>query len=181
MKSIHRKATTPGLLLLIFLCGCAGKASVQPLAYEMIKPGATLVLNEAIRFPAYNAAVNIQNGKVKGGLFSIDNYHPNCRLELYSQSPNARIINPDRFTIYKIHTNIEYVMNKPVMLAGRGWHMADGTTDQIYITILYLKSEKQAEVELLSCQHWEDPGHFPTHLSLDQIKQTLDGLFIVEN
>lgn len=149
-------------------------------AYETLKPGASLILHQPIRFPAYSATITIQYGELRQG-FRLDQYYSNCRLELRSQSPNTRIIEPDRFTIYKIHTNIEYVMSKPVMVAGLGLHLADGTSDQIYSTIFYLKSEKQPEVELLSCQRWEDPTNFPEHLSVDQIRQTLDGFFTLEN
>jgi len=179
---IHIKQwTIISLLILIFTAGCTTPSSRQvPYAYEELHPGMSLVLHKTIRFPAYTAAITIQTGELKQGL-SLDTYYPNCRLELRSQSPQVQIIEPQRFMIYKIRNHIEYVMSKPVMLAGLGLHTADGTSDQVYSTILYLKSEKQPEVELLSCQHWEDPTSFPHHLTVDQIKQTLDDLFTLEN
>jgi len=181
MKVVMKFLRLPVACIALLLSSCVMNTT-QPtsFAYEILKPGASLVLLQSIRFPGYSAAVTIQYGELRTG-FRLDQYYPNCRLELRSQSPNPRIIEPDRFTIYKVHTNIEYVMNKPVMTAGFGLHLADGTSDQIYSTILYLKSEKQPEVELLSCQRWEDPTNFPEHLSVDQIKQTLDGFFTLEN
>ena len=183
MKTVTLKPWMAGVLLCTTLLGCSAvtTSNQQSYAYELIKPGASLVLHKPIRFPDYSATVNIQAGQIKSGLFSLDNYHPNCRLELRGQSGGIRTIEPDRFTIYKIDTQIEYVMNKnPVKLAGWGLHMANSVSDMVYSTILYLKSEKQPQVELLSCQHWEDPTNFPAHLTLQQISQTLAGLFTIE-
>ena len=181
MNTILNYPWYTALLVALFLGGCNSAATMQPTyAYEIIKPGATLTLQRAIRFPAYSATVNIQNGEIKGRLFSLDQYYPNCRLELKSQASEPRIIQPGRFTIYKITNYIEYVMQRPVKLAGRGINLVNSATDQIYITTLHLKSDQQTEVELLSCQHWEDPTSFPAHLSLKQIQQTLDGLMTLE-
>lgn len=169
-----------GLLLLTLLTGCAGSVAQTRTAHEDINIGSTLVLNDTIRFPPNSASIDIQNGQVRSGLFSIDKYNPNCTLELRSQSNDTRLIRPDRFTIYRINFNIEQVLNQPVMVAGFGFHMADGSTDDIYITRLYLQSETQKEVELMTCQHWEDPTNFPDYLTRQQIQQTLGGLFTLE-
>ncbi len=170
------------LLTTLLLSGCRGTAMTQQTyAYEEIKPGATLVLRKAIRFPAYTAAVNIQDGEIKSGLFALDQYHPNCRLELKSQAHEARTLQPGRFTIYKVSTYIEYVMRQPLKVAGWGINLASSISDEIYSTTLHLKSAQQSEVELMSCQHWEDPSNYPAHLSLGQIQKTLHGLMTIEN
>jgi len=168
------------LLLVAVLTSCTTSIAQPSSAREHVRAGATLVLNDTIRFPAYSATVNIQNGQVRSGLFSLDKYYPNCTLELRSQANSARLIKADRFIIYKVTTGIEQVMNKPVVVAGPGFHLADGATDDAYITKMYLKSEKQKDVELMSCQHWEDPTSFPSHLTLKQIQQTLGNLFTLE-
>ncbi len=168
------------LLVVLLLSGCRGATINQPLyAYETIKPGSTLTLQKSILFPPYTAALDIQGGQVKGG-FSLGQYYPHCRLELKSQSNQSRLIQPDSFLIYKVSREIDYVMTKPVKLAAWGIHMANGVTDEIYTTVLYLKSKRQPEVELLACLHWEDPSDYPAHLTLNQIRETLRGLMTVE-
>lgn len=170
------------LLVVLLLSGCRGTSMAQQTyAYEVIRPGATLVLHKPIRFPAYSAMVNIQDGEIKSGLFALDQYYPNCRLELRSQSDEVRTIQPDRFTIYKISDHIEYVMRRPVMVAAWGIDLANSVSDEIYSTILYLKSAQQPDVELISCQHWVDPTDFPAHLNLREIQKALDGLMTLEN
>ena len=169
------------LLFAASLTGCAGSLAQQPpTAEEQISIGSTLVLNDTIRFPPYTASMDIQNGQVRSGLFSIDKYRPNCTLELRSQADSTRLIQADRFTIYKISTDIEQVLSRPVMVAGLGINMADGANDESYIIRFYLKSEKQRDVELMTCQHWEDPTGYPAYLTKQQIQQTLGSLFTLE-
>jgi len=182
MNTLFASRCLTSLLFVTVMTSCTGNISIaQPSStQEHIRAGATLVLNETIRFPAYSATVEIQNGQVRSGLFSLDKYYPNCTLELRSQSDSVRMIQADRFIIYKVTTGIEHVMNKPVVVAGPGFHIADGATDDAYITKMYLQSEKQKDVELMSCQHWEDPTSFPRHLTLKQIQQTLGSLFTIE-
>lgn len=182
LNFLHKPRTYwfSSLLLFTLLSGCAGSQAQTRTADEEITIGSALILNDTIRFPPNSASVDIQNGQVRSGLFSIDKYNPNCTLELRSQSSDTRLIRPDRFTIYKINTNIEQVMSQPVMVAGFGFHMADGSTDDIYITRFYLQSEKQKDVELMTCQHWEDPTNFPDYLTRQQIQQTLGSLFTLE-
>jgi hypothetical protein len=181
MHTIFKYTWLTVLLVALLLSGCRSTATIQQTyAYESIKPGATLSLQRAIRFPADTAAVNIQNGEIRSRQFSLNQYYPNCRLELKSQPSEPLTIQPGRFTIYKITHHIEYVMRDPVRVAGWGINLFNSDTDEIYSTTLYLKSTEQAEVELLSCQHWEDPTDFPVHLTLKQIRQTLHGLMTIE-
>ena len=168
------------VLVVLSMAGCRSTAMSQPTyAYETIKPGSTLVLHSSIQFPAFSAAVDIQYGNIRSG-FGLDQYRPHCRLEMKSQSDQARLIRPGSFSIYKISNYIEYVMLQPIKVAGRGVNLTSSVTDEIYSTTLYLKSEQQPEIELLACQHWEDPSNFPAHLTLEQIQQTLDGLMTIE-
>lgn len=175
----NRQLYLLSVLFLTVLSGCGFNLKVpEVFAYETLKPGATFKLQQGIHFPAYTALVNLQNGTQKSG-FKLDQYYPHCTLELKTQSSSYRIIQPDVFTLVKIQTQTEYVMKPGIKYASLGTLLADNSSDIIYKTVFYLKSENQPDVELLSCQHWDDPSTHPYHLSLAQIEQTLNGIFII--
>jgi len=168
-------------LCLVGLSGCSFHLAVpEVFAYETVKRGDTFKLQQGIHFPAYTAAVTIQNGSQKSG-FKLDQYYPFCTLELKTQSSSYRIIQQDTFTVYKVNAYTEYVMKPGVHYASLGLLLANNSSDIVYKTVFYLKSENQPDVELLSCQHWDDPSTHPYHLSLKQIKQTLNGVFIIDS
>lgn len=147
-------------------------------AYETIKAGSTFKLQQGIHFPPYTAMVSLQNGTQKSG-FKLDQYYPHCTMELKTQSSSYRIIKPDTFTVEKVITHTEYVLKPGVKYASLGMQLANNSSDIIYKTIFYLKSENQPDVELLSCQHWDDPATHAYHLSEEQIKQAMNGIFII--
>ena len=154
-------------------------ASTISYADTVIKPGSILIVNEPIRVAAGSAWVYIQNGQA-GRYNIIDQYYANCRMEMKRPANKTRIIQPDQFIISRIATTIESVLAKPIVMASLGYNMSFSATADNYITIFYLKSSKQPDVELMSCQHWEDPTVFPKFLTSKQIIETLGALVTIK-
>jgi len=136
-------------------------------------PPITLTLIEPVYITAYSAQVMIQNGKIKSDM-AINQYAPYCRLEMKSQKNYSRTIKPDTFVVNGISKETNYVMNDSINVASLGFMFASGVTDEIYSTTLYLRSATQPDVELITCEWWEDPEIIGArHLTMQEIKQTL--------
>jgi len=137
--------------------------------------GSQLKLHRALTIPANNTQVRIQNGEVINSYWDLDAYYPNCNLELRERTEVARIIKPDTFIISRVTRDTENVMlNKPTVVTG---FSAGGSAPNVdYLTIMHLHSPRQPEVTQISCQHWEDAND-GSHLSIEKIRKTLDGLF----
>lgn len=168
------------LLLFIFVAltsGCANNIKQDPVeAADILKPGSILELTQAVKIPAYTASIMIQSGTIQSDS-SIDQYYPNCRLEMKRPVDTIRQLVPGPFVITKVVTETEFAQRLPVMVASISTIYAS-MYDQVYSTIIYLKSKKNPGIELLACEYWRDPS-FATHLSMKQIKTTLDGIFII--
>jgi len=166
------------LLILVLASGCSININItQQNAENVLMPGSTLELTQALKMPAYRASFIIQDGVIKSD-FTNDQYYPYCRLEMKKPTTTKRVIVPGIFTVTKIYTHTEFALRNPVKLASMGI-ISSTPSDEIYSTIIYLSSDKNPGVELLACEHWEDPNGFAQHLSLKQIKDTLDGVFII--
>jgi len=149
-------------------------------ADAVIKPGSILIVNEPIRVAAGSAWIYIQNGKT-GTFNNIDQYYANCRIEIKRPANKTHIIQPGKFIISRIVNTIESVLAKPIAVASLGFNMSFSVTADDYITIFYLKSSKQPDVELMSCQHWEDPTVFAEFLTSKQIIDTLGELITIKS
>ena len=136
-------------------------------------------LNQQITVHPNSAYTFIQNGRIVTEL-KLDQYYPYCRLEMFKPLERTRTIEPDEFIITKIVTYTEYVMTKPIKLAAFGIPSGASTADEIYSTRMYIKSDINPDVELISCEYWRDPSSFEGHLTLEQIQRTLDGIFYIQ-
>jgi hypothetical protein len=117
--------------------------------------------------------VYIQNGK---SIFysEVKVWRPNCKFEIKTIKNTPQIIEPDSFKITRFNLDTDLVSNSVIQLASLGILSADsgGATAEIYVTEMFLYSEKQPDVLRLSCQYWEDPQD-GNYLSLLQVKNTL--------
>jgi len=167
------------IILILFSVITSGLASCTT-SIKKLDPPLSLTLNEAIRVPPHSAQIMIQNGKIKSNT-GIDQYAPYCRLEMKGQKKYPRTIQPGTFLVTGISRETDYVMSNPVKVASLGFMFSSGITDEIYSTTLYLKSATQNDVELITCEWWEDAELIGArHLTMQQIQQTLAPLFDLE-
>ena len=163
--------------LLAIISGCGINIQIEPkFASETLKPGMTLELTKEIFVPSNTAFIFIQNGMTISEA-ALDQYNPYCKLEMKKPINNNRTLTPSRFVIINIYTQTEYVLSNPVKIAARGTPFGTTTADEIYSTILIVKSDENPEVEKISCEYWRDPTSFEGHLTEEQIQETLKGLF----
>ena len=151
--------------------------NLEPPAYQVIKPGQVLQLNENLTIPPDKAAVFIQSGNIVASSNIIDQWSPNCRVVVQGLEENERTIQPDDFTVIRVNYERTYALTEPVMYASRfdGVNMSSSGALPIaeeYIIYLFLKSDKQPFVKQLICKHWENP-HDGNHLTVKQIRQAL--------
>jgi len=159
----------------IVLSSCSYQAPKDPNSSFYAPPvGSQLILHQALTIPANDAEVRIQDGKLIQSSWDLDTYYANCNFELRDIAHVDRTIKPDTFNVSRAHQDFENVMlNTPTVVAGSG----DGGPPLVdYMTIMALYSPRQPEVMSISCQHWSDPSD-GEHLTINQIRQTLDGLF----
>lgn len=168
------------LFVLFLLYGCqTGLQSGPDTSTETLRAGWVLTLHEMLTIPGQKASVYLQNGRgVSDELY--DQYYPNCRLEVRNPQAKPQTIQADRFNVYRVKWTEEDVMLKPHLYASNRIMLASGSTADVYATILYLRSPRQAEVTQLICEQWEDPSIDAEHLTLQQIRSTLGKIFTLQ-
>lgn len=167
------------LSVILIFSSTAGVMAKQLTKTETISSGWQLILNQDLNIPQQNAGVYLQNGKVKDET-EVDLYYPNCRLEVRDPQDKAQTVQADSFTVYRVSWTEDDVLLHSNQYAANGiFHISSPTADD-YATTLYLRSEQQPDVTLLTCKHWEDPTSFAQHLSLQQIRNTLGEIFTLQ-
>ena len=174
-------------MLFIFLAGCQANAvdiNRAP-AYTTVKPGSQLVLNKPLTIPANKARVYLQSGNIVHEN-SVDQYSPNCSLEVRTIHPSPQQIHADTFRIMKISWDEESSYSKRIYASSQlitGRHLSsDGPSYENFVTHFYLHSARQPDVFRLSCAHWEDPADFnPRHLSISEIQIAAGDYFSFKN
>lgn len=175
------------LSLGVLLVGCQTAQVRDPASPYFAPPvGSRLVLEKAIKVPGGKAAVYIQSGRVLR-YTELDRYDPHCKFELRTVSPDRRMVAPDSFLVRDVERfsqSVKWQRDEPVRVAARGGLLVGrdsegGPFAEIMTTRLVLHSERQPEVFRMECSHW-DEFEFPDHLSVNQMRATLKGLFTLE-
>jgi len=167
-------------LLVVSISGCAYQPPKDVNSTFYAPPtGSTLRLQSPISIAPNEGKVLIQDGKIVTSYWGVDAYYPNCTFELRNNAEVERIVEPDNFIITRVSRDTEDVMlHLPAIVADSG-SGGGGPPNTESITIMDLKSEKQPEVMRMSCQQWDNPNE-ATHLSIEQIRKTLDPLFTLD-
>ena len=161
--------TITGLLLL----GACQTTPELPAAWEAAAPVTTVFhLKRAVTIPPDTAHVTFQGGRVVSDVEK-DFYLPHCQLYVRGPEDVAQHVEPDRFAVTGVDTEVDSVQARPLRLAALRLMVSGGATADDYITIFRLRSARQPRVTHLECHHWEDPTLFPRHLRLDEINQAL--------
>jgi hypothetical protein len=163
-------------LSIITACQTSIGINIEQSPYYRIPAGSTLTLNQPITFAPNVVSVYLYEGKIQPHA-TIDVYKPHCKFELYEMRATEQVINPDTFSIRKaVYQNINHKPSGPArVIPAVHTRSSYSPSFQPYTTYMYLQSEKQPNVYLLSCLHWEDPVE-ANYLTLAQIKQALGGV-----
>ncbi len=128
--------------------------------------GSTLRLNTPIKLAPNKVDAYFQNGK-RVSEANIDEYYPNCNIEIFTISSKSQTINPDGFNIQQVIEDEVYPFS--------------GETAQPHETIFTISSEKQPDVAKLTCSQWgseiSDGNGFVT---TEEIKKTLGNKFSIK-
>ena len=171
-------------LALISTGACAESALQYTLEREhssfvTIPAGSTLKLNNNALVPAQLARFYMQAGEIKP-FSQIDLYYPNCSLLVNNVEDTAQEITADIFTIYRVERTVDMAQSGTFFRNVKmRWVDNGGPSQESWTTILYLRSEKQPQVRLLRCEHWEDPTD-ARHLTIDEIRKTLGDVMSLE-
>jgi hypothetical protein len=159
---------------------CAAPPPSADSPYHQLPVDSRLVLEQPITIPHPGVSVWLQFGKVLSG--PPNQYEPACKLEMRERTESSRTVAPDTFRVTKVEQASWAVSadspfrHAALKVAGR---QEDSPMAYEMRTILYLESARQPEVYRLTCQHWDRPW-FPQYLTVNQIGDTLRGLFRIE-
>lgn len=146
------------LPLLLVLAACQPLSS-YPVDSPWYQPpaGAEWVLNRSIEIPPDSATVRFQFGQIVRGL---NEFEPNCVFELTTVRTTPQPVAPQTFVITKVRSGSSFrnSMRAPGLRFVKTHLGADdsGPTRYFYKTEMFLRSDKQPNVLMLTCQHaWE--------------------------
>ena len=167
----HLALLLPALLLTACAAGTGYRYPTGPTAPPALT---TVTLNEAFHIRPDRANEYIQYGEIKP-YNKIVEYYPHCFFELRSVSESARIVSPETFMVTGISRDRFMAGFRKLMVAGFG-----GDYNPVMSTTqISLHSDTQPEVFRLSCQQLDEP-YLARHVSLQQMRETLGGLFTLE-
>ena len=186
-----RIIVTMGLMLFLFSCATGPYPVTSP--YFQIPQGSVIELTQTLTIPPNRARVYIQHGKVVTEKEK-DRYQANCWFLSWKLLASPQTIKPDIFTVVQSQKNEDLVQDisyiklvnnvidsnpdsyprtyasKKIDLFG-----GDAPIATEYTTQMFIHSDKQPNIRLLECSHWDDP-HSGEHLTLDQMQQALGQL-----
>ncbi len=142
--------------------------------FYSVPVGAVLELRQELTVPAQRVGVYLQAGALRE-YSGVNPYHPYCALDLRRRLDTPQTVRADRFTVVRSTQEIVQTVRLP------GVRLADDGDPgfEIYATVMELRSERQREVQRLTCGHWVYPPA-QRYLTLAEIRQALGGLFALE-
>jgi len=173
------------MLALAGLGGCASQyQGNEKSPFYVVPNGSTVTLNQELTYPPEVVGVYFQHGAIVHKAL-LDLYRPHCRLEINDLLPTQQVVNPDRFTVVRATQEILHSVQLPVMLAARGNLFAgrrvnDSPGPELYATRLNLRSANQPNVIRLTCGHLESPPVHARHLTIEEIRMALGGIFTLQ-
>jgi hypothetical protein len=166
----------------VSLAGCTMSSAFPP-PYS-VPAGSTITINKELPVKPNSLRVTMQYGKIIDRS-DVESYYPNCHFELYTLSDEPRTIEPDEVTITRFVNQTHLVSSGMLMYAGLAISGGFGGNDggppmaEVYVTDIYLHSEKQPDLYTLTCQHWEDP-YDGDYLTMSQIQEALGDLATIK-
>lgn len=170
----------PLLATSLLLTACANQAINDVNSPHFVLPTqSTLTLNRRIDIPPNQLSVSIQNGSVYPS-GAVNEYAPNCSLRVKHLKDTAQVVEPGTFDIVSVSRQVDIIPISGfagVRLAGPAIVLAsggadDGPSDELYKTIMTLKSSSNPEASKLVCQQLDDPG-LGQHVTFEEMQVTL--------
>lgn len=147
-------------------------------------PGSQWVLNQAVEIPPDSATVRFQFGKIAGG---VKDFEPNCVFEVKTVKDTAQRVEPDVFLVTKVRSgsSILRAAREPVSGFMKVSSGSDdtGSIRYYYKTEMFLRSEKQPQALMLTCQHAWDTGssfQYQRPPTIGEMQQALGGYFTLK-
>lgn len=173
------------LIFTLALAGCQSLSSypVDSPWYQP-PPGSRWVLNQAVEIPPNSATLHFQFGKIVGG---VQEFEPNCVFELRTVKETPQRVEPDVFEVTKVRSGSSIyraARRSTPGLMQASWGSDDtGSIRYYYKTEMFLRSEKQPDVLLLTCQHaWDTGSSFQYERSptVAEMRQALGSYFTLK-
>jgi len=152
--------------------------------YYSIPAGSMLVLHQTVTIPTNRASVYLQGGRITP-FSDVDQYYPHCKFELNTLKDVPQMVEPDTFEIYKVAHGVDYAGSGLTVVVAVGLSVrgasnsGGGPSPEPYATVLFIRSAKQADVRVMTCQHWEDPTD-ARHLTISEVRKVLGSVFTLE-
>ena len=151
-----------GLLLLFLAVTACQPLSSYPVNSPFYQPpsGSQLVLNQPLEIAPDHATVRFQSGKIVQHVFELDT---NCVFELRTVKDVAQRVEPDTFMVTKVHSSMSQMQSsagqpRPGLIKAHMGGEDTGSVRFFFKTEMFLRSERQPQVFMLTCQHGWDPG-----------------------
>lgn len=142
------------LILTLAMAACQPLSSYPPNSpYYQPPANGQLILNRAIEIPPDRATLRFQFGKA---VQRVHEYDTHCIFEVTTLSEHPQHIEPDRFVITKVRSgsSLYPALRSQPGLMHAGWVYDDSApTHYYYRTEMFLRSERQPQVLMLTCQH----------------------------
>jgi hypothetical protein len=172
------------VLLALTLVACQ-TTEVLPVTspYYLIPVGSRLVLNKPIEIAPTSATVRLQFGKIVSRWDSQD-FEPLCVFESRIVGEKAQVIEPDSFEIIRVRRDYNPLSAQAEPHARPvGSFGGNGGARFYYKTELFLRSDKQPQILVMTCQHaWEtgSSGLDLRPLTVEEIRQALGTYFTLQ-
>jgi hypothetical protein len=173
------------LLLPFALAGCQspGGYPIDSPWYQP-QPGSRWALNEAVEIPPDSATVRFQFGKIVHG---VQDFEPNCAFEVKTVRDAPQRIEPDVFTVTRVRSGSSILRaardTAPGFVRVSSGSDDTGSIRYYYKTEMFLHSDKQPDVLLLTCQHAWDTGssfQYERPPTIGEMQQALGGYFTLK-
>ena len=165
----------------VVLCTVFSLAACGPLSIRNQETGGyipfshpVLVLHREVVVSPERTRVFFQSGEVVRG---VNEYLPHCELTVRELVDRPQIIHPDRFSVTRVSSSIEYVMDSGSFLLAslQDKYLAGGTGEGPWMQtyIMWLHSERQPDVQSLVCGGAYDSPALAVRPTLQDIEAAL--------
>lgn len=164
----------------ILVTACANQAINDVRSPHFVLPTSSiLTLNETIEIPPHSLSVSIQNGSVYPS-GAVNAYAPNCSLRVRHLKDTGQTVEPGTFDIVAVSRQVDIIPIGDIggaQLAGPAITLAsggadDGPSDELYKTLMTLRSSTPSQVSKVVCQQLDDPG-LGQHVTFEEMQITL--------
>ena len=164
-----------GIVLSLSSCQWLMNPQPYPPPYS-VTIGSRITIHQDLPIDANEVTVVLQEGKVINRR-NLKVRQPSCRFEVLTIKATPQTLYKDVTEIIRFVHYTEYVSTGLIQFASLDGALANAAspTAEIYITEIYLRSQKQPDLFRLVCSHWEDPTH-GDYLTMDSMSRALGTL-----